>query len=95
MRAFRDVNQLPVMQHGTSIGVVSRDAIVHYLEVRRILGVEHSKSDTHNQLSRVAQRATGEEGFIMRHVLWDDGTSAHDTLRHSMSKAKDEQEVRR
>jgi hypothetical protein len=30
--------------------------------------VEHAKSDTHNQLSRVARRATGEEGFIMRHV---------------------------
>ncbi len=64
----RDVNQLPVVQHGTLVGIVSRDAIVHYLEVRRSLGVEHSKNDTHNQLSRVAQRTTGEEGSILRHV---------------------------
>ena len=38
------------------------------LEVQRSLGVEHSKSDAHNQLSRVAQRTTGEEGPILRHV---------------------------
>ena len=68
LMAGRDLNQLPVVQHGTLVGVVSRDAIVHYLEVRRSLGVENAKSDTHNQLSRAAQRTTGEEGFIMRHV---------------------------
>jgi len=29
-------------------------------KAHKSLGVEHSKSDTHNQLSRVAQRTTGE-----------------------------------
>jgi predicted transcriptional regulator len=66
--AGREANQLPVVQHGTLVGVVGRDAIVHSLEVRRSLDVEHAKSDTHNQLSRAAQRTTGEEGFIMRHM---------------------------
>jgi predicted transcriptional regulator len=68
LMADREVNQLPVVQHGTLVGVVGRDAIVHSLEVRRSLDVEHAKSDTHNQLSRAAQRTTGEEGFIMRHM---------------------------
>jgi len=68
LMAGREVNQLPVMQHGTLLGVVSRDAIVHSLEVRRSLGVENAKSDSHNQQSRVAQRTTGEDGSILRHV---------------------------
>jgi predicted transcriptional regulator len=68
LMARRDVNQLPVVQPGTLVGVVSGDAIVHYLEVRRSLGVEHSKSDMLNQLSRFAQRTTEEEGSILRHV---------------------------
>jgi predicted transcriptional regulator len=68
LMASREVNQLPVMQHGTLVGVVSRDAIVHYLEVRRSLGVENAKSDTHYPQSRVAQRTTGEEGSILRHL---------------------------
>jgi Zn-dependent protease/CBS domain-containing protein len=54
LMAGRDVNQLPVVQDGALVGVVSRDAIVHYLEVRRSLGVESSKRDAQNQQSRVA-----------------------------------------
>jgi CBS domain-containing protein len=52
--AGRDVNQLPVIENGTLVGVLSRDAIVHYLEVRQSLGVENAKSDAHNPLSRAA-----------------------------------------
>ncbi len=54
LMAGRDVNQLPVVQNDALVGVVSRDAIVHYLEVRRSLGVESSKRDAQNQLSRAA-----------------------------------------
>ena len=35
--AGRDVNQLPVVQDGRPVGVLSRDAIMRYLEVRRSL----------------------------------------------------------
>jgi predicted transcriptional regulator len=52
--AGRDVNQLPVVQNGTLVGIVSRDAIVHYLEVRRSLGVKNAQSDAHNQMSPAA-----------------------------------------
>jgi Zn-dependent protease/predicted transcriptional regulator len=54
LMAGRDVNQLPVVQNGALVGIVSRDAIVHYLEVRRSLGVENPKNDAQNQLSRGA-----------------------------------------
>ena len=40
LMAGRDVNQLPVVQDGHLVGVLSRDAIVRYLEVRRSLGLE-------------------------------------------------------
>lgn len=39
LMAGRDVNQLPVVQDGRLVGVLSRDAIVRYMEVRRDLGV--------------------------------------------------------
>ena len=39
LMAGRDVNQLPVVQDGRLVGVLSRDAILHYLEVRRDLGI--------------------------------------------------------
>ena len=48
--ADRDVNQLPVVQNGAVVGVVSRDAIVHYLEVRRSLGLGAPKGDVQKQL---------------------------------------------
>jgi predicted transcriptional regulator len=54
LMAGRDVNQLPVVENGTLVGILSRDAIVHYLEVRRSLGVEDAQSDAHDQLSRSA-----------------------------------------
>ncbi len=38
LMAGHNVNQLPVVQNGTVVGVVSRDAIMRYLEVRRSLG---------------------------------------------------------
>jgi CBS domain-containing protein len=52
--AGRDVNQLPVVENGALVGILSRDAIVQYLEVRRSLGVERAQSDAHNQLSHAA-----------------------------------------
>lgn len=39
----RDVNQLPVVQDGRLVGVLTRDAIMRYLEVRRSLGSEESR----------------------------------------------------
>ena len=54
LMAGRDVNQLPVLENDALVGILSRDAIVHYLEVRRSLGVENAQSDAHNQLSRAA-----------------------------------------
>jgi len=54
LMAGRDVNQLPVVQNDALVGIVSRDAIVHYLEIRRSLGVDTSKSDAHNQLHNAA-----------------------------------------
>ena len=43
LMAGRDVNQLPVVQDDRIVGVLSRDAIVRYLEVRRSLGVEEGR----------------------------------------------------
>ena len=39
MMAQNDVNQLPVVQDGRVIGIVSRDAIMRFIEVRRGLGM--------------------------------------------------------
>ena len=52
--AGRDVNQLPVVQNGVPVGILSRDAIVQYLEVRRGLGIDTPKSDAHNPLRNAA-----------------------------------------
>ena len=54
LMAGRDVNQLPVVQNGAPVGIVSRDAIVQYLEVRRGLGLDTPKSDAQNQLHKTA-----------------------------------------
>ena len=40
LMAGQDVNQLPVVQDGKVVGVLSRDSIMHYLEIRRSLGLE-------------------------------------------------------
>jgi Zn-dependent protease/predicted transcriptional regulator len=50
----RDVNQLPVVQNGVPVGVVSRDAVMRYLEVRRSLGRGASQDDGRKQLPRAA-----------------------------------------
>ncbi len=52
--AGRDVNQLPVVQNGVPVGIVSRDAIMRYLEVRRSLGRGASQDDSRKQLPRAA-----------------------------------------
>jgi CBS domain-containing protein len=39
-----DVNQLPVTQDGQVVGVVTREAIMRYLEVRRGLGLKDPRS---------------------------------------------------
>jgi Zn-dependent protease len=43
LMAGRDVNQLPVVQDERLVGVLSRDAIVRYLEIRRNLGLEDGR----------------------------------------------------
>jgi Zn-dependent protease/CBS domain-containing protein len=40
LMAEHDVNQLPVVQDDRLVGVLSRDAIMRYLEVRRSLGID-------------------------------------------------------
>jgi Zn-dependent protease len=54
LMAGRDANWLPVVDNGAPVGILSRDAIVQYLEVRRSLGVENAQSDAHDQMSRAA-----------------------------------------
>jgi predicted transcriptional regulator len=54
LMAGRDINQLPMVQNCTPVGIVSRDAIVQYLEVRRGLGIDTPKSDAQNQLRKTA-----------------------------------------
>ena len=39
----QDVNQLPVVQDGKLVGVLTRDAIIRSLEVRRSLGLDRNK----------------------------------------------------
>nr|HET6905087.1 site-2 protease family protein [Ktedonobacteraceae bacterium] len=42
LMAGRDVNQLPVVQNGRLVGILSRDAIMRYLEVRRSLNLDQA-----------------------------------------------------
>jgi CBS domain-containing protein len=49
-----DVNQLPVVQDGTLVGILSRDAIIRYLEVRHGLGVDTPKRDAQQQFPNAA-----------------------------------------
>jgi len=44
LMANRDVNQLPVVQDGKLVGVLTRDAIIRMLEVRRSLGLDREKA---------------------------------------------------
>jgi Zn-dependent protease/CBS domain-containing protein len=39
LMANQDVNQLPVVQNGRVVGILSRDSIIRYIEVRRSLGL--------------------------------------------------------
>lgn len=48
LMANQDVNQLPVVQDGRVVGILSRDAIIRYIEVRRGLGV-HAVSPSGQQ----------------------------------------------
>jgi len=54
LMAGRDVNQLSVVQNGIPVGIVSRDAIMCYLEVRRSLGPGAPKGDARKQLPEAA-----------------------------------------
>jgi CBS domain-containing protein len=55
LMAGRDVNQLPVVQNGVPVGIVSRDAVMRYLEVRRSLGRRAaSQDDSRKHLPRAA-----------------------------------------
>jgi len=50
----RDVNQLHVVQNDISVGIVSRDAIMRYLEMRRSLGSGAARCDVRKPLSESA-----------------------------------------
>jgi Zn-dependent protease/predicted transcriptional regulator len=54
LMAGRDVNQLPVVQNGVLVGVLSRDAIVRFLEVRRGLGLDAAEGYVGKRLSDAA-----------------------------------------
>jgi Zn-dependent protease len=54
LMAGRDVNQLPVVQNGVPVGIVSRDAVMRYLEVRRSLGRGAAQDDSRKQLPKAA-----------------------------------------
>lgn len=51
LMAGRDVNQLPVVQNGILVGVLSRDAIVRFLEVRRGLGLDTAEGHIGKRIS--------------------------------------------
>ncbi len=44
LMANRDVNQLPVVQDGKLVGVLTRDAIIRTLEIRRGLGLDEDRA---------------------------------------------------
>ncbi len=48
LMANQDVNQLPVVQNGRVVGILSRDSIIRYIEVRRGLGL-HAVPPTSQQ----------------------------------------------
>ena len=54
LMAGRDINQLPVVQNSIPVDIVSSDAIVPYLEVRRSLGSGTPKGDDVKQMSKAA-----------------------------------------
>ena len=54
LMAGRDVNQLPVVQNGVLVGVLSRDAIVRFLEIRRGLGLDTAEGYVGKRLSDAA-----------------------------------------
>ncbi|HEX8731207.1 MAG TPA: site-2 protease family protein [Ktedonobacterales bacterium] len=57
-----DVNQLPVVDaFGRLIGMLSRDAIIRYLEVRRGLGMESERQAAERLVAPGAPRAYGDE----------------------------------
>jgi len=54
LMAGQNVNQLPVVQNGVLVGVLSRDAIVRFLEVRRGLGLDTAEGYVGKRLSDAA-----------------------------------------
>ena len=54
LMAGRDVNQLPVVQDGRLVGILSRDAIVRFLEVRRGLGLDTAEGYVRKRLPDAA-----------------------------------------
>lgn len=48
------IHQVPVVQGGRLVGMVSRDAIVRFLEVRRGLGLEEAEEQVDQQLRRAS-----------------------------------------
>jgi Zn-dependent protease/CBS domain-containing protein len=53
LMAGRDVNQLPVVQDGRPVGILSRDAIVRFMEVRRSLGLDETESRKPSERERL------------------------------------------
>ncbi|HEU5348667.1 MAG TPA: site-2 protease family protein [Ktedonobacterales bacterium] len=43
MMVRQDINQMPVIQDGRLVGMISRDSIIRFIEVRRSLGLEETE----------------------------------------------------
>jgi Zn-dependent protease/predicted transcriptional regulator len=54
LMAGRDVNQLPVVENGRLIGILSRDSIVRFLEIRRGLGLDNAEKEVRKRLPDAA-----------------------------------------
>jgi CBS domain-containing protein len=69
LMAGQDINQLPVLMDGHLVGVLSREDVIRYIEVRRGLGQAAAGQQTSAQTDRRPTIATGPstKGLAGRH----------------------------
>jgi predicted transcriptional regulator len=53
LMAQADVNQLPVMQGGQLVGMLTRDGVVRYLDIRQGLGLTHPEESNRRAASNL------------------------------------------
>jgi predicted transcriptional regulator len=54
LMAGRDINQLPVVENGVVVGILSRDAILRHLAVRHGLGLDADEGHVEKRLADAA-----------------------------------------